>query len=61
MNEIKELEAGLDEFQERFKQLKAEIQKAIVGYDDLLTKRSLQFFVGGMFCLRVFLGWVKPF
>ena len=47
MSDIKELEAGLDEFQERFKQLKTEIQKAIVGYDELLTDTLVAVFCRG--------------
>jgi MoxR-like ATPase len=47
MNDIKELESGLNEFQEKFQQLKSEIQKAIVGYDELLTDTLVAVFCRG--------------
>ncbi|MDF1814112.1 MAG: MoxR family ATPase [Verrucomicrobiales bacterium] len=47
MNDIEELENGLNEFQEKFRELKSEIQKAIVGYDELLTDTLVAVFCRG--------------
>ncbi|MDF1751474.1 MAG: MoxR family ATPase [Verrucomicrobiales bacterium] len=52
MNDTKELEKGLNEFQEKFQELKSEIQKAIVGYDELLTDTLVAVFCRGHILLE---------
>ncbi len=47
MSEIDELAGGLAEFQQRFRVMKAEIQKAIVGYDELLVDTLVAVFSRG--------------
>jgi len=47
MNDIKELEKGLTEFQDKFRLLKSEIQKAIVGYDELISDTLVAIFCKG--------------
>ena len=47
MKSSEELDKELGEFAERFGKLKDEIQKAIVGYDELLTDTLVAIFSGG--------------
>ncbi len=61
MNDVKELEAGLDEFRETFSRLKEEIQKAIVGYDELLTDTLVAVFCRGHVLLEGVPGLGKTF
>ena len=51
-NDIAELEAGLTEFRESFHKLKSEIQRAIVGYDELLTDTLAAVFCRGHILLE---------
>lgn len=52
MNNTSELEQNLDLFQKKFGEMKAEIQKAIVGYDDLLTDTLIAVFAKGHLLLE---------
>jgi MoxR-like ATPase len=55
------LEEELEHFRGLFTQLKAEIQKAIVGYDDLLTDTLISVFSGGHVLLEGVPGLGKTF
>ncbi len=57
----KELEEGLERFREDFEKLKGEIQKAIVGYDDLLTDTLAAIFSQGHILLEGVPGLGKTF
>lgn len=61
MSSPQELEKDLDRFQSRFLALKAEIQKAIVGYDDLLTDTLVAVFARGHVLLEGVPGLGKTF
>lgn len=61
MTDSKDLGADLDRFQSRFKTLKEEIQKAIVGYDDLLTDTLVAVFSRGHVLLEGVPGLGKTF
>lgn len=61
MSEIKQLEEDLKKFQETFQNLKGEIQKAIVGYDDLLTDTLVAVFCRGHILLEGVPGLGKTF
>lgn len=56
-----ELERDLERFQKRFATLKTEIQKAIVGYDDLLTDTLVAVFARGHVLLEGVPGLGKTF
>lgn len=47
MNNPKELQEKFTDFRERFRTLKTEIQKAIVGYDELITESLVAIFSHG--------------
>ena len=61
MSETKELEQNLERFQEKFAELKAEIQKAIVGYDELLSDTLVAVFARGHVLLEGVPGLGKTF
>jgi MoxR-like ATPase len=61
MRSPEELERDLARFKERFFALKAEIQKAIVGYDDLLTDTLVAVFARGHVLLEGVPGLGKTF
>lgn len=61
MNESPDLGAELDRFQAKFHELKDEIQKAIVGYDDLLTDTLVAVFSRGHILLEGVPGLGKTF
>lgn len=46
-NDTKELEEGLEKFRDKFGELKSEIQRAIVGYDELLNQILVSVFCRG--------------
>ncbi|RBP45949.1 MoxR-like ATPase [Roseimicrobium gellanilyticum] len=58
---MKPLEDELEEFRALFGKLKAEMQKAIVGYDDLLTETLIAIFAGGHVLLEGVPGLGKTF
>ncbi|MEO0416672.1 MAG: MoxR family ATPase [Verrucomicrobiota bacterium] len=61
MSDSNRLDADLSEFQDRFQALKDEIQKAIVGYDDLLTDTLVAVFSRGHVLLEGVPGLGKTF
>ena len=61
MSGTKELEQNLERFQEKFAELKAEIQKAIVGYDELLSDTLVAVFARGHVLLEGVPGLGKTF
>jgi len=61
MNDSPDLGAELDRFQTKFHELKDEIQKAIVGYDDLLTDMLVAVFSRGHILLEGVPGLGKTF
>lgn len=61
MTSNSELEKELDQFQEKFHSLKGEIQKAIVGYDELLTDTLVSVFARGHVLLEGVPGLGKTF
>ncbi|MDF1849886.1 MAG: MoxR family ATPase [Verrucomicrobiales bacterium] len=52
MSNNSELEENLDRFQKKFGEMKSEIQKAIVGYDELLTNTLVAVFSKGHILLE---------
>jgi MoxR-like ATPase len=61
MTDSNELEKDLERFQAKFKSLKDEIQKAIVGYDELLTDTLVAVFARGHILLEGVPGLGKTF
>ena len=61
MSETKDLESNLERFQEKFTELKNEIQKAIVGYDELLSDTLVAVFARGHLLLEGVPGLGKTF
>lgn len=61
MNDSPDLGAELDRFQAKFHELKDEIQKAIVGYDELLTDTLVAVFSRGHILLEGVPGLGKTF
>lgn len=61
MKDSGELEKELERFQERFQALKGEIQKGIVGYDELLTDTLVAVFARGHVLLEGVPGLGKTF
>ena len=61
MKTSEQLESDLSDFKERFGGLKDEIQKAIVGYDDLLTDALVAIFSQGHVLLEGVPGLGKTF
>jgi MoxR-like ATPase len=61
MSDSNQLEKDLERFQAKFAEMKAEIQKAIVGYDDLLTDSLAAVFSRGHILLEGVPGLGKTF
>ncbi len=61
MRDMQEIGRDLERFQERFHALKGEIQKAIVGYDELLTDVLVAVFARGHILLEGVPGLGKTF
>ena len=61
MSETKDLENNLERFKEKFSELKNEIQKAIVGYDELLSDTLVAVFARGHLLLEGVPGLGKTF
>lgn len=61
MNENENLEKNLEEFRGRFQDMKSEIQKAIVGYDELLNHILISVFARGHVLLEGVPGLGKTF
>ncbi|NLT70885.1 MAG: MoxR family ATPase [Verrucomicrobiaceae bacterium] len=61
MRDSHELEQDLEQFREKFQALKSEIQKAIVGYDELLTDTLVAVFARGHILLEGVPGLGKTF
>ncbi len=61
MTENQDLEKDLERFQKKFVEMKAEIQKAIVGYDELLTDTLVSVFSRGHILLEGVPGLGKTF
>ncbi|MDF1859770.1 MAG: MoxR family ATPase [Verrucomicrobiales bacterium] len=61
MSDLNQLEKDLERFQAKFAEMKAEIQKAIVGYDDLLTDSLAAVFSRGHILLEGVPGLGKTF